>query len=136
MSPEQIYFMTQSPTFTLVASIFAICSLLLAALLVALFVQEYFYTRDAYKEGANSEPWPILISTFRDSFILTGLYVAIDFFRNGLRFPSATDASRDMIKTLSIFSPFIEVSIFGLMTFITLRRVIILRNWLAANVKK
>ena len=136
MSLDQIAFFIQSSTFKLIASAFALLSLVLAAVLVALFVQEYFLTRDAYKEGRNSEPWPILMSTFRDSFLLTGLYIAIDFFRGGLQFRGATETPTDLIGFLSLISPFIETFVFCMMTFIVIRRVVILRNWLAANVKK
>ena len=97
-------------------------------------MREYALAQGRHREGTASKPWLIAISTLRDIFIINAVYVTVDLVRGAVQYrPETSLQSPNAIVWINLFLPFLELFLFGLIAFIVLRRIFLLRAWLVAN---
>jgi len=108
----------------------------LAAVSLAIFsVIEYRNSFRYQSDDTADDPWVVLFETMRDSFLISAIYVSIDYLRQSNAL-SANDFSVGVPTLVRIISPFIELVIFGIAAMIILKRLFALRRWLELRRKK
>lgn len=133
---DQVFETLSSPQFRQAMYSLSIICLFLAIGIVLVAFSYYARARDVCGASSEKQRWTLLIGTWRDSLIITLLYISESML---YRWSDFRGVSEVMETNLLVFSPVVlpmfTMVLNVLMFMVAITRIIILSRWLAAQAR-
>lgn len=130
MTASELIDFTSSPNFVRTVSAAAIASVFLAITNTVVALSNYGRGREG-TSPSDGAPWPLIVGTWRDSFILSLLYVASSMLRDGLELQKVAFGVDDTQKLLMPFVTIVGGLILHLLVIMVASvRIFALSKWL------
>ncbi len=111
-----------------------ISCLLLAVGVVIVGFAYYGRTRDVYGSTSEKQRWTLLMGTWRDSLLITLLFVAQTLLYRAEQFVSAADVHFiGPVFLAQALTPIADVILLVLMFVVTIQRIILISRWLTSQ---
>lgn len=111
-----------------------IACLLLAVGLIVIAFAYYGRTRDIYGRTPEKQRWTLLMGTWRDSLIITLLYISEGFLYRFADFQSLGQVVTTSVWLFPlIVQPVMSMVLQVLMFMVAIMRIIVISRWLAAQ---
>lgn len=131
---EHLYNISQSYGYKLFIAVVIILAVVLLAAVIVFAIKEGLHGILRYKEGTDSDKWLIVISTLRDTFSITAIYICLDLLRYVIQYQeSSTPINLTLAGYILLATPFLEFTFYCFLALIVTRRLKVLSAWLAKN---
>lgn len=135
MDHQTLYEITNGALFLRLTAGFALFSLLAAAAVVIVTLWHADPGAGRAARAEDAAPWPVLIRTLRDSFLITLLYLAEALLSRAGQFEAyASQGGSGLGAVLSLVEPFAGFALLVFSAVIAGRAVVALNRWLRGSV--